>query len=52
MGHAPNVVVVLAGLLCGLVESLEGFPAREEGVGGDRGRRRGRRERGEEGNEG
>ena len=34
MGHAPNIVVVLAGLLCSLVQCLEGFPAREEGEGG------------------
>jgi len=38
MGHAPNIVVVLAGLLCSLVQCLEGFPAREEGEGGEQSR--------------
>ena len=26
MGHTPNIVVVLAGLFCGLVEGLQGRP--------------------------
>ena len=48
MGHTPNIVVVLAGLFCGLVEGLQGRPVCGRGKQKE-GRRRGGREKGRKG---